>query len=245
MNMNTEITTVNTTTLASACYTMEQLTAAGNNLTRGLVACGQQIMRLQGTMLRNVTAMGFIIAAARRQHPRGFCQLFPKKQGDTIKPGMFACSYVTAYKYEKTAAAIWQRACAAGRQQELEAQVNAYLVDAQTFDAPQSDIPVLHELIDTEWVSMHQVMVELGVINPGKHRALPSAAPAETPALPGMEDYCAQAWQNTSSALASFRELMLTDIPRLDMQQRHTLREELQGMLAELDRMEAAAPAMN
>ena len=37
---------------------------------------------------------------------------------------------------------------------------------------------------------------------------------------------------------------METDIPRLNLQQRHTLRDELQRMLAELDRLETAAPAL-
>ena len=38
---------------------------------------------------------------------------------------------------------------------------------------------------------------------------------------------------------------METDIPRLNLQQRHTLRDELKSMLAELDRMETAAPALS
>lgn len=225
-------------------FTLVQLTTAGNNLTRGLVTSAQQMLRLQVSMLHSVVAMGFILGEARRLHFGDFTKMFPKKQGDEIKPGMFACSRTTAHNYIRTADAIWQRAAAAGKAAELEQQVSAYIVDAQTFDAPQREIPVLHELVNTEWVSMHQVMVELGVIKPARHKALANEQPAEQPALPGLEEYCRQAWENTTTALGAFRSLMETDIPRLNLQQRHTLRDELQRMLAELDRMETAAPAL-
>ncbi len=227
-----------------AAFTLDALTTAGNNLTRGMVAAAQQMLRLQTSMLHSVVAMGFILGEARKLHFKNFTKLFPKKQGDEIKPGMFACSYNTANNYIKTATAIWQRAAAAGREQALEQQVRAYIVDAQTFDAPQREIPVLAELINTEWVSMHQVMLELGVIKQGHHRQLANNEPAEQPALPGLEEYCRQAWENTTSALGAFRSLMETDIPRLNLQQRHTLRDELQRILTELDRLETAAPAL-
>lgn len=227
-----------------AAFTLDALTTAGNNLTRGMVAAAQQMLRLQNSMLHSVVAMGFILGEARKLHFKNFTKLFPKKQGDEIKPGMFACSYYTANNYIKTATAIWQRAAAAGREQALEQQVRAYIVDAQTFDAPQREIPVLAELVNTEWVSMHQVMLELGVIKQGHHRQLANNEPAEQPALPGLEEYCRQAWENTTTALGAFRSLMETDIPRLNLQQRHTLRDELQRILTELDRLETAAPAL-
>lgn len=226
-------------------FTLVQLTTAGNNLSRGLLTSAQQMLRLQVSMLHSVVAMGFILGEARRLHFNGFVKLFPKKQGEEIKPGMFACSYTTANNYIKTADAVWQRAAATGKAAELEQQVAAYIVDAQTFDAPQRDIPVLHELVNSEWVSMHQVMVELGVIKPARHKALANEQPAEQPALPGLEEFCRQAWENTTTALGAFRSLMETDIPRLNLQQRHTLRDELRVILAELDRLETAAPALN
>lgn len=225
-------------------FTLVQLTTAGNNLTRGLLTSAQQMLRLQTSMLHSVVAMGFILAEARKLHFKNFTKLFPKKQGDEIKPGMFACSYSTANNYIKTATAIWQRAAAAGREQALEQQVRAYIVDAQTFDAPQREIPVLAELVNTEWVSMHQVMVELGVIKQGHHRQLANNEPAEQPALPGLKEYTKQAWAATTEVLKGFRLLFQKEIPALDLQQRHTLRDELQRMLAELDRIETAAPAL-
>ncbi len=249
MNTNTEIITTSGASAAeiapAGTFTLAQLTAAGNNLTRGLVACGQQMLHLQDTMLRGVVALGFAFVEAKRTNPRGFTKLFLQAQNDVLKPGMFGCTYATANKYIKTAAAIWERARAAGKAADLEAQVAAFLVDAQTFEAPQRDIPVLRELVDTEWVSLNQVMVELGVLKPGKHRALVTDTPAPSPVLPGLEEYCQQAWENTSSALGVFRELMQTDIPRLNAQQRHTLRDELRAVLDELDRIEAAAPALD
>lgn len=241
-----ELTPATPTTMSAprTQFTLVQLTTAGNNLTRGLVTSAQQMLRLQVSMLHSVVAMGFILGEARRLHFGDFTKMFPKKQGDEIKPGMFACSRTTAHNYIRTADAIWQRAAAAGKAAELEQQVSAYIVDAQTFDAPQREIPVLHELVNTEWVSMHQVMVELGVIKPARHKALANEQPAEQPALPGLEEYCRQAWENTTTALGAFRSLMETDIPRLNLQQRHTLRDELKSMLAELDRMETAAPEL-
>ena len=59
-----------------------------------------------------------------------------------------------------------------------------------------------------------------------------------------LEEFCRQAWENATTALGAFRSLMETDIPRLNLQQRHTLRDELKSMLAELDRMETAAPEL-
>lgn len=229
---------------APAAFTLDALTTAGNNLTRGMVAAAQQMLRLQNSMLHSVVAMGFILAEARKLHFKNFTKMFPKKQGDEIKPGMFACSYNTANNYIKTATAIWQRAAAAGREQALEQQVRAYIVDAQTFDAPQREIPVLAELVNTEWVSMHQVMVELGVIKPTRHKTLANEQPAERPVSEELADLVKNAWENTSNALDVWRHLMKTDIPRLNLQQRHTLRDELKSMLAELDRMETAAPAL-
>jgi len=226
-------------------FSLEELAAAGNNLTRGLAASGRQMLRLQASMLNSVVAMGFILGEARRLHSGNFKKLFPQKAGEAVRPGMFACSYVTANNYIKTAAAVWQRAEAAGKAAELERQAAAYIADAQAFEAPQREIPVLAELVSTEWVSMTQVMLELGVIKPGKHRRLADGAPAEAPALPGLEELAAQAWNNTAAALGSFRSLMENDIPRLNLRQRHALRDELQGMLAELDRLETAAPALD
>lgn len=228
-------------------FTLVQLTTAGNNLTRGLVTSAQQMLRLQVSMLHSVVAMGFILGEAKRLHFGDFTKLFPKKQGDEIKPGMFACSRTTAHNYIRTADAIWQRAAAAGKAAELEQQVSAYIVDAQTFDAPQCEIPVLAELVNTEWVSMHQVMLELGVIKQGHHRQLANNEPAEQPAVSPVSEELADlvknAWENTSNALNVWRHLMKTDIPRLNLQQRHTLRDELKSMLAELNRLETAAPA--
>lgn len=225
-------------------FTLVQLTTAGNNLTRGLVTSAQQMLRLQVSMLHSVVAMGFILGEAKRLHFGDFTKMFPKKQGDEIKPGMFACSRTTAHNYIRTADAIWQRAAAAGKAAELEQQVSAYIVDAQTFDAPQREIPVLHELVNTEWVSMHQVMVELGVIKPARHKALANEQPAVRPVSEELADLVKNAWENTSNALDVWRHLMKTDIPRLDLQQRHTLRDELKSMLAELDRLETAAPEL-
>ncbi len=232
------------TTLIASSFTFDQLTAAGNNITRGMVFNARRIIDAQRNMLCGVLAMGFIFGEARKQHPNGFHKLFPKKQGEKLTPGMFACSYSTANNYIKVAAAIWLRADAAGLAADLEAQVAAYVHAAMSVDTPADGIPVLMKLINTEWISMHQVMVELGVIKPARHRTLVNDAPADTPALPGLADYCQQAWQNTSAALGSFRELMTTDIPRLNPQQRHTLRTELRGLLAELDRLETAAPEL-
>ena len=100
-------------------FTLVQLTTAGNNLTRGLVTSAQQMLRLQVSMLHSVAAMGFILGEARRLHFGDFTKLFPKKQGDEIKPGMFACSRTTAHNYIRTAEAIWQRAAAAGKAASL------------------------------------------------------------------------------------------------------------------------------
>lgn len=229
-------------------FTLVQLTTAGNNLTRGLVTSAQQMLHLQVSMLHSVVAMGFILSEARRLHFGDFTKMFPKKQGGEVKTGMFAISRTTAHNYIRTADAIWQRAAAAGKAAELEQQVSAYIVDAQTFDAPQREIPVLHELVNTEWVSMHQVMVELGVIKPARHKALPNEQPAEQPAerpvSEELADLVKNAWENTSNALGVWRHLMETDIPHLNLQQRHALRDELKSMLAELDRMETAAPAL-
>lgn len=225
-------------------FTLVQLTTAGNNLTRGLVTSARQMLRLQVSMLHSVVAMGFILGEASRLHFGDFTKLFPKKQGDEIKPGMFACSYNTAHNYIKTSTAIWRRAAAAGREQALEQQVRAYIVDAQTFDAPQREIPVLHELVNTEWVSMHQVMVELGVIKPARHKTLANEQPAERPVSKELADLVKNAWENTSNALDVWRHLMKTDIPRLNLQQRHALRDELKSVLAELDRLETAAPEL-
>lgn len=225
-------------------FTLAQLTTAGNNLTRGLVTSAQQMLRLQVSMLHSVAAMGFILGEARRLHFGDFTKLFPKKQGDEIKPGMFACSRTTAHNYIRTAEAIWQRATAAGKAAELEQQVSAYIVDAQTFDAPQREIPVLHELVNTEWVSMHQVMVELGVIKPTRHKALANEQPAERPVSEELADLVKNAWENTSNALGVWRHLMETDIPRLNAQQRNELRTELQSILDELDRIKISAPAL-
>lgn len=231
-------------TATPAAFTLDALTTAGNNLTRGMVAAAQQMLRLQNSMLHSVVAMGFILGEARKLHFKNFTKLFPKKQGDEIKSGMFACSYNTANNYIKTATAIWQRAAAAGREQALEQQVRAYIVDAQTFDAPQREIPVLAELINTEWVSMHQVMLELGVIKQGHHRQLANNEPAEQTISKELADIEKNAWENTTNTLKTFRFLMETDIPRLNLQQRHTLRDELQRILTELDRLETAAPAL-
>lgn len=225
-------------------FTLVQLTTAGNNLTRGLVTSAQQMLRLQVSMLHSVVAMGFILGEARRLHFGDFTKMFPKKQGDEIKPGMFACSRTTAHNYIRTADAIWQRAAAAGKAAELEQQVSAYIVDAQTFDAPQREIPVLHELVNTEWVSMHQVMVELGVIKPARHKTLADEQPAERPVSKELADLVKNAWENTSNALGVWRHLMETDIPRLNAQQRNELRTELQSILDELDRIKISAPAL-
>lgn len=223
-----------------AQFTLAQLTTAGNNLTRGLLTSAQQLLRLQVSMLHSVVAMGFILGEARRLHFGEFTRLFPKKQGSEIKPGMFACSLRTAQNYIRTADAIWQRAAAAGKAAELEQQVSAYIVDAQTFDAPQREIPVLHELVNTEWVSMHQVMVELGVIKPARHKALAD----DRPVSEELADLVKNAWENTSNALGVWRHLLATDIPHLNAQQRNELRTELQSILDELDRIKTSAPAL-
>ncbi len=226
--------------------TPQQLITIGSNINRAMTQAGQQIVLLQRGMVCGAVALGFLLlegqkVAARHKMPWKKCFI---TRGAQPAPGQYPFSYSTALKYCQTAMAVYERAAAAGKAGDLFAQVAAYLQDAMTFDAPARGIPVLGELIDTDAISVAQVMVELGIIKPGKHAALPAADEQQTPALPGLEDMMAQSWATATRLVGGFRLFMDNDLARLNAQQRDTMRQELKTLLRKLDDFEKAAPGL-
>lgn len=148
--------------------TPPQLIAIGTNINRAMTQAGQQIVALQRGMVCGAVALGFLLLEAQKvavSHKMAWKKCFTTRGGKP-KQGQFPFSYGTAVKYTQTAMAVYDRAAVAGKARDLFAQVGAYLQDAMTFDAPARGIPVLGELIDTDAISVSQVMVELGIIKP-------------------------------------------------------------------------------
>lgn len=226
--------------------TPPQLIAIGTNINRAMTQAGQQIMALQRGMVCGAVALGFLLLEAQKvavRHKMAWRNCFVTRGGKP-KQGQFPFSYGTSLKYTQTAMAVYERAAVAGKARDLFAQVGAYLQDAMTFDAPARGIPVLGELIDTDAISVSQVMVELGVISPGRHAALPAEEAPQAPVLPGLDDLMAQSWEAATRLVGGFRLFMEHDVARLSAQQRGTLRQELKALLGKLDDFEKAASGL-
>ena len=226
--------------------TPPQLIAIGTNINRAMTQAGQQIVALQRGMVCGAVALGFLLLEAQnvaRRHKMAWKKCFTTRGGKP-KQGQFPFSYGTSLKYTQTAMAVYERAAVAGKARDLFAQVGAYLQDAMTFDAPARGIPVLGELIDTDAISVSQVMVELGVISPGRHAALPAEEAPQAPVLPGLDDLMAQSWEAATRLVGGFRLFMEHDVARLSAQQRGTLRQELKALLGKLDDFEKAASGL-
>lgn len=226
--------------------TPPQLIAIGTNINRAMTQAGQQIMALQRGMVCGAVALGFLLLEAQKvavRHKMAWRNCFVTRGGKP-KQGQFPFSYGTSLKYTQTAMAVYERAAVAGKARDLFAQVGAYLQDAMTFDAPARGIPVLGELIDTDAISISQVMVELGVISPGRHAALPAEEAPQAPVLPGLDDLMAQSWEAATRLVGGFRLFMEHDVARLSAQQRGTLRQELKALLGKLDDFEKAASGL-
>lgn len=226
--------------------TPPQLIAIGTNINRAMTQAGQQIVALQRGMVCGAVALGFLLLEAQKvavRHKMAWRNCFVTRGGKP-KQGQFPFSYSTGLKYTQTAQAVYERAAVAGKARDLCAQVGAYLQDAMTFDAPARGIPVLGELIDTDAISVSQVMVELGIIRPGRHAALPAEEAPQAPVLPGLDDLMAQSWEAATRLVGGFRLFMEHDVARLSAQQRGTLRQELKALLGKLDDLEKAAPGL-
>ncbi len=226
--------------------TPPQLIAIGTNINRAMTQAGQQIVALQRGMVCGAVALGFLLLEAQKvavRHKMAWRNCFVTRGGKP-KQGQFPFSYSTGLKYTQTAQAVYERAAVAGKARDLCAQVGAYLQDAMTFDAPARGIPVLGELIDTDAISVSQVMVELGIIRPGRHAALPAEEAPQAPVLPGLDDLMAQSWEAATRLVGGFRLFMEHDVARLSAQQRGTLRQELKALLGKLDDFEKAAPGL-
>ena len=237
-------------TCAMAEFHMEltppQLIAIGTNINRAMTQAGQQIVALQRGMVCGAVALGFLLLEAQKvavSHKMAWKKCFMTRGGKP-KQGQFPFSYGTAVKYTQTAMAVYERAAVAGKAHDLFAQVGAYLQDAMSFDAPARGIPVLGELIDTDAISVSQVMVELGIIKPGRHAALPAEEAPQAPVLPGLDALMAQSWEAATRLVGGFRLFMEHDVARLSAQQRGTLRQELKALLGKLDDLEKAAPGL-
>lgn len=144
---------------------------------------------------------------------------------------------------------MWRRAEAAKRGEtflhQLRAAVEAYRENPNVIPT----LPVLDELEIENWVSVHGMMITLGVINAKKKvHAIPDETQDKSkPAANSAEALDSQKnlhWSTASKMLDSFHYFMQQDAGNLNKQQRSELREQLHELLAELDRLEATAPAL-
>ena len=186
-----------------------------------------------------VALTGWLLNKARMANPRGFGKLYGKEGG-------FTFSQTRGSQFLRCVAALYDRAVAAGVGEDFVAQMDAAVESFRANPAAIPSLPVMDALENDKWVSVHAMMLELGVLRPAKIRQLPKPEPdgEDSPALPGLDDLCAQHWSTASKMLDSFHFFIQQDAGNLNKQQRTELREHLQGLLAELDRLEATAPAL-
>ena len=197
-----------------------------------------QIGELAKRVACGVALTGWMVLKVKMANPRGFGKLFGKEG--------FSFSQKRGSQFLRCAAALHDRAVAAGVGDDFVSQMDAALEAFKMTPNAIPSLPVMDALENDKWVSVHAMMLELGVVRPTRVRQLPKPEPEkETPALPGLEELCSQTWTTASRMLHDFQFFMRNDVENLNNLQRMQLRESLKELLIELDKMDAIAPAMN
>lgn len=209
-----------------------------NSLATQIDRAAETVQELARRVACGVILTGWLLGKAKMAEPRAWGKRFGK--------GGFDFTQQRANQFVRCAAAVWERARAAGCEADFTAQADAALESYRQNPTALPVLPVLARLESTQWVSVHAMMIELGVIAPRRVLALPKPAQEQpAPVLPGLEELCAQCWTEASRMVGNMKLFVQEDAANLNKQQRATLRDELQALMDELDRLDNVAPALN